>query len=324
MILVLIIGVIIAFLVWFFLLRKKPDDPQLSIFFQPSNIILNPANRTVETYVLEYLADPSPPPSPSGNLGRNIDLEITWTNGFGFTNAGVTGFVLRRRMKSSDKYINVSSSSVDDPTSLTVTVDNDLGNTINVTDDKTCTVKILGDYIGSSVIEGVNVIEVSAIVGDNEIPVGALEVTITSEHLEQTLKISQVVKIEFNPVNARSFEYDIITDSANINFAPQKLNTPLIKTELVKENGSNKIVIQEDVGDLRKGNKYVILSYLSEPIRYIFSQTSEVSGEDKYIVYDGNKITTKTLTKAELNPTVLFDDKTSTTVEQEDAVPSTT
>jgi len=309
MIQLLIIGVIIAFLVWFFFLRKKPDDPPLTIFFQPSDIILNPANRTVETYVLEYLAEPSSPtPSLERNieLGMNIDFKIRWTNGIGFTNAGVKGFIMKRSVD--DIPVNVSDDA--DKTKLRL-MPGEAAN-INVGDNQTCEAFIDGKYVNIDIV-GSNKFTVLAIDGENaEIELGSIDVGITQIQLDKTLKITEVEIITFKPiVNPGDIEYDLIQNDSMATFAPETNHDKKFKVNLENRTGVNTAIINVGVDSIRKGDEYEISHYLSgAEKKYIFRRDPDSGSGKVYIVYKDSELKEEIIEETKLSPIVLFDDKT--------------
>ena len=200
---VLCVIIIVSVVIWYFKIYKKPTEivkspleTLLSVDFKDSQHILNPVNGTVETYVLEY-ATPQ-------NLGKYVDLQIEWKNGLGFTNAGVTGFVLKRKIvdpedSSEYKYINVSK----DQTKLTKNGSKLVsGEIYNITDNTQCIFIIKGEFIQDEVnVVGANIIEVFAIVPGNEIQVGSTTIFINQkEHLDPVLTITEVMRVRYVPI----------------------------------------------------------------------------------------------------------------------------
>ena len=310
MIQVLIIGVIIAFLVWFFFLRKKPEEPPLTIFFQPSDIILNPANRTVETYVLEYLADEPSSPTPSLErnieLGKNIDFNIRWRNGLGFTNAGVKGFIMKRTVD--DEPVRVSA--IGDKTKLRL-MPEEVPN-INVGDNQPCEAFIDGKNIDRDIV-GSNKFTVFAInEADTEIELGSITVVVTQLQLNKTLKITEVEIITFKPIiNPGEFGYDLIQNDSMATFAPETNQDKKFEVTLENRSGINTAIINDGVDSIRKDDEYVISHYLSgAEKKYIFRRDPESGPGKVYIVYKDSRLKEATIEEKDLSPIVLFDDKT--------------
>ena len=282
---------IIFIIFWYFKIRNKTTEiviepfNNLSVEFKDSRYILNPGRtgNNIENYTLEYAGETDKckiGQTTNWTLGKNVDLQIEWKNGIGFTGSKVSGFVLKRKV--CEDYINVSAGGT--PTELRVGA----GGDINVNDGKKCTVVIDGQWIQQNV-EGSNEIEVFAVIPSGRVRVGTMSVSVTKYHLERTLIISEVERIRYvpllgglkikklNPGTYRMssgdciYEFDITVnkqlnitiDGISRDMTDHNFNFYEYSTELIIRNDSDSYVICD-----RKNLKIVDFNVLNDMAKF--------------------------------------------------------
>ena len=249
---------LIAVIGWIVNRRKKGSTGSTggvkpSITFGTSSMILNPNTGNVETYKTEYATE---------NLGQNIDISISWKNGGGFDQSGVNSIIVKR--KKGNSYINVSDNS-----------DTKVITTQSFLEDFTdCETIILGDFIGTNDVVGVNTIEVYYTTTVNSTPVllGSVDITIDQNHLNTTIDLDTVTSITIPPtsgsdiisvLNVPEFTtFNITSVERNRRVAPsvrfEKLADGSIK---LKDDDGNIVVLP---GARSDSETYIFEKYLDE------------------------------------------------------------
>ena len=313
MLLILVIAAVIGFFVWYFLFRKKPETPPLTIFFQPSDIILNPDRRTgnnIENYTLEY-AGGCVTEKYEKTLGKNVDLEINWTNGFGFNGSGITGFMLTRTV--CDKPIGVSTGG---STELKVLKAQD---GINVGDGDLCTVLISGAFVNSDdYVAGRNIIEVFALGPDGSQitpSLGSFPLPVPIAEINKTVDLTKVVRITVNPITEGKIEGTAFNTGDVLNFKSRVNGEVTFTAKVLNDDGPKAIIVV--------GADEVVYDFLKyTDSEYVFRNSDVASDYYAYNPATGALGNTSFRTPGSLNNNILFEIDTRIAVSVLGAIPS--
>lgn len=173
---IIIIGLLVIIFTVYIAITYQDTYEKLSIKFIKSAIVFHPESKsTVEGYQIEY-ATPE-------NIGKELNIIVSWVNGFGFRDGKVSSFIIKRKIK--DVYLNVR----DKETTMIIT-DTEL-----LKDDALVNVTVEGKYINEeSDVTGTNIIEVYYTTSSSPTLkiLGQTAVEIKDGDLDNTINITSV------------------------------------------------------------------------------------------------------------------------------------